>query len=69
MWWGAITGATVAAAWKVASWWLDESGRAEMKKRKVLREKKEECRQALLDNRWDDLQRLTAELQRLSTEA
>jgi hypothetical protein len=69
MWWSAVTGAGVAAAWKIASWWLDESGRAEMKKRKVLREKKEECRQALLDGRLDDLRRLTDELQRLSTEA
>jgi len=69
MWWSAVTGAGVAAAWKIASWWLDESGRLEMKKRMALREKKEECRAALRDNRLDDLQRLIDELQRLSSEA
>lgn len=69
MWWSTVTGAGIAVAWKVASWWLDESGRLEMNKRKVLREKKAECLKALADGRWDDLKHLTDELQRLSSEA
>jgi len=54
---------------KVFSWWTDEAGRIEIQKRARLRGKKEECRRALLDNRWDDLKRLTDELRRLSSEA
>lgn len=69
MWWSAITGPGLAAAWKIASWFLDESGRLEAKKRKALREKKLECEQALRDHRWDDLRRLSAEYERLSNEA
>jgi hypothetical protein len=54
---------------KIFSWWTDEAGRIEIRKRAALRAKREECRRALLDNRWDDLKRLTDELQRLSAEA
>jgi len=54
---------------KVFSWWTDEAGRIEIQKRARLRAKKEECRRALLDNRWDDLKRLSAELERMSNEA
>ena len=61
--------AAIAGLWKILSWFLDEAGRIEVKKRAALREKKEECRRALIDNRWDDLKRLTAELERLSNEA
>jgi hypothetical protein len=61
--------AVFAGFWKFISWFMDESGRLEAKKREVLREKKAECRQALRDGRWDDLKRLTDELQRLSSEA
>jgi hypothetical protein len=50
----------------IFSWLTDEDGMAEMLKRRKLRAKKEECRQALIDNRFDDLKRLTAELERLS---
>jgi hypothetical protein len=42
---------------------------SETMKRKQLREKNEECRRALSDRRWDDLRRLTAELERMSDEA
>lgn len=64
MWWSAITGAGIAAAWKIVSWWVDEAGRLEMKKRAALREKKEACRRALIDNDWEALKRLTDELER-----
>lgn len=53
----------------IFSWFVSEDGRLEMVKRVRLKAKKEECRRALLDNRFDDLKRLTDELQRLSTEA
>jgi len=53
----------------VFSWFTDEAGYLEIKKRRALAAKKEECRRALLDNRWDDLKRLTDELRRLSSEA
>lgn len=53
----------------VFGWWASESGRIEMQKRRALRNKKEECRRALLDHRFDDLRRLTDELQRLADEA
>ena len=53
----------------VFGWWASESGRLEQQKRNRLRAKKEECRRALLDNRFDDLKRLTDELQRMADEA
>lgn len=53
----------------VFSWFTDEAGYLELKKRRALAAKKEECRRALLDNRWADLKRLTDELQRLSDQA
>lgn len=62
-------GAGLTLIEKVFSWWTDEAGRIEIRKRAALRNKKEECKRALLDNRWDDLKRLTDELHRLSTEA
>lgn len=62
-------GAGLTLVEKVFSWWTDEAGRIEIKKRAALRSKKEECKRALIDNRWDDLKHLTDELQRLSTEA
>ncbi len=51
----------------VFSWATDEDGLKELVKRRSLKNKKEECRRALLDNRWDDLQRLTNELRDLSS--
>jgi len=62
-------GAGLSLADHIFMWFTDESGRIEIKKRARLRAKKEECRRALLDNRWDDLKLLTAELERLSNEA
>lgn len=62
-------GAGLTVIEKIFSWWTDEAGRLEIKKRAALRAKKEECRRALIDNRWDDLKRLTDELQRISSEA
>jgi hypothetical protein len=63
----------VGAAAKVLDtifgWFTDEAGFKEMQKRRALKQKKEECRRALLDNRLDDLKRLTAELVRLSSQA
>lgn len=50
----------------IFSWFTNEDGMNEMLKRRRLRAKKEECRQALIDNRWDDLRRLSAELERMS---
>jgi hypothetical protein len=54
---------------KVFSWWTDEAGRIEIQKRARLRAKKEECKRALLDKRYHDLARLSAELERMSDEA
>jgi len=54
---------------KIFSWWTDEAGRIEIQKRARLRAKKEECRRALRDNRFDDFQQLTDELRRLASEA
>ena len=53
----------------VFSWFTDEAGYLEIKKRRVLLAKKEECRRALLDHRFVDLKRLSAELERLSDQA
>lgn len=53
----------------IASWLMDEDGYAELKKRRALKAKKEECRRALLDHRWNDLRRLTDELERMSNAA
>lgn len=66
--WGAA-GPLAKLADTVFSWWISEAGRLELKKRLALAEKREECRRALLDNRFDDLRRLTDELRRLSDEA
>jgi hypothetical protein len=54
---------------KIFSWWTDEAGRIEIQKRAKLRAKKEECRRALLEHRFTDLRRLSAELERMSNEA
>ena len=62
-------GLVAKAVETVFSWFTDEDGFKEMQKRRKLRAKKEECRQALIDNRFHDLARLTAELERLSNEA
>jgi hypothetical protein len=53
----------------VFSWFTDEAGYLEIKKQRAIASKKEECRRALLDNRWADLKRLTDELHRLATKA
>lgn len=53
----------------ILGWFTDEAGYLEMQKQRALNVKKEACRKALLDNRFDDLVRLTGELQRLSTKA
>ena len=45
---------------------LDEDKIPEMLKRRKLRAKKEECRKALIDNRFLDLARLSAELRDLA---
>jgi len=50
----------------VFSYFTDEAGYKEMAKRAALRKKKEECRRALLDNRFADLKRLTDELHDLA---
>lgn len=50
----------------VFGWFTSEDGFLEMKKRRALASKKEECRRALLDNRWDDVRRLSVELEQLS---
>lgn len=45
---------------------LDEDQIPELLKRRKLAAKKEECRRALIDNRFDDLRRLTDELRTLA---
>ncbi len=50
-----------------ARFFMDEDGYAELRKRRLLKAKKEECRRALLDHRFDDLKRLVDELERLSS--
>ena len=45
---------------------LDEDKIPEIMKRRTLRAKKEECRKALIDNRFTDLARLTDELRELA---
>ena len=62
-------GAVAKVVETVFSWFTDEDGFKEMQKRRRLKAKKEECRRALLDNRFADLTRLTDELQRLADEA
>ena len=46
---------------------LDEDQIPELLKRRKLAAKKEECRRALIDNRFDDLRRLTDELRELAS--
>ena len=46
---------------------LDEDKIPEILKRRKLRAKKEECRLALRDNRFEDLKRLTDELSQLAS--
>jgi hypothetical protein len=53
----------------IFGWFVSEDGFKEMQKRRALAAKKEEARHALIDHRWDDLRRITAELERLSHEA
>lgn len=53
----------------VASWFMSEGGFNEFRKRAQLRAKRDEAKRALREHRWDDLRRLTAELERLSTQA
>jgi hypothetical protein len=53
----------------IFGWFTDEAGRIAIQKRARLRSKKEECRRALLDHRFVDLSRLSAELERMSNEA
>lgn len=53
----------------VFSFFTDENGLREMRKRSLLASKRKECQRALLEHRFDDLRRLTDELQRLSDEA
>jgi len=53
----------------IFSYFTDEDGFKEALKRKRLKAKKEECKRALAENRFVDLARLTAELERLSNEA
>lgn len=62
-------GAGLTLTEKIFSWWTDEAGRIEIRKRARLRAKKEECQRALLEHRFTDLRRLTDELERLSNEA
>lgn len=50
----------------IASWFFSEDGFNALRKRRALRAKKKECQDALAENRWDDLRRLTAEYDRLS---
>lgn len=51
----------------VFSFFTSEDGFKEMAKRSALKKKKEECRRALIDNRFADLQRLTDELHALAS--
>jgi hypothetical protein len=53
----------------VFSWFTDEAGYLEIKKRRALASKREECRRALLDHRYVDLARLTDELRRMADQA
>jgi hypothetical protein len=53
----------------IFSYFTDEDGYKEMAKRAALKKKKEECRRALIENRFVDLARLTAELERLSQQS
>lgn len=53
----------------VASWFMSEGGFNEFRKRAQLRAKRAAAQTALREHRWDDLRRLTAELERLSTQA
>lgn len=64
-----LTQAIIDAGREVFGWWVDEGGRIEAQKRAALRAKKRECQRALLEHRFTDLQRLSAELERLSNEA
>ena len=50
----------------IFSWATDEDGLRELLLKKKLANKRSECAKALADNRFDDLKRLTAELERLS---
>jgi hypothetical protein len=59
----------INAAREVFGWWTDEAGRIEAMKRAALKAKREECRRALIDHRYADLQRLSAELERMSDQA
>lgn len=65
MTWG-LVGAALTLALKVFGYATDEEGLREQQKRKALANKKEECRKALIDNRFDDLKRLTDELERIA---
>ena len=62
----ATVGPIAKAVEAIFSWVTDEDGLNELLKRRKLAAKKEECRRALIDNRWDDLRRLTDELRDLS---
>jgi hypothetical protein len=61
--------AVIDGAREVFGWWTDEAGRIEAQKRSALRAKKEECKRAFKENRFVDLARLSAELERMSNEA
>ena len=52
----------------VFRFFTNEDGLTEMLKRRRLHAKKLECQKALDEHRWDDLARLTAELERLANE-
>lgn len=62
-------GAVATLVNTVASWFMSEGGFNEFRKRAQLRAKRDEAKRALQEHRWDDLRRLTAELERLSTQA
>jgi hypothetical protein len=62
-------GAGLTLAEKIFSFFTDEDGFREMRKRRALAKKKEEVRRAVYARQWDRARELTAELLRLSDEA